>query len=250
MTIAAEFSQCCRGKPDPQRIHDAYGDGRHIIFSDRRKCGDRDEPACPSGAQPSLVRQSVWRLGRPPLQAPCAGKPGPCVVLATRPDGLQPLSLDSGRVALRRANGSLVIRRMGGALVRQFPALAGVTRGAELMGRRLVVLAPGEVRVFSVRTGAQLRVRPVPPGTSAGVCGMPPCPAVDLRMVDAARGLVAYIHSGEAHLLRLRDGRDEVVAAATDARFGDTGLFYAFTGAAPWPARIRFVPWSALPVSP
>ena len=248
-TIAAEYSQCCRGKPDAQRIHDVYGDDRHIVFSDRRKCGDRDETACASGAQPSLLRQSVWRLGRPPLNAPCAGKPGPCVLLATRGDVLQPLSVDSGRVALRRSNGSLVIRRIGGALVRRFPAPAGV-HGAELMGRRMVVLAPARVRLLSIRTGAQLRMRPLPAGTSAGICGMPPCPTVNLRMVDAARGLVAYLVGGELHLLRLRDGRDEVVAPATDARFGDTGLFYSFTGAAPWPARIRIVPWVALPVSP
>jgi hypothetical protein len=79
---------------------------------------------------------------------------------------------------------------------------------------------------------------------------MPPCPQAALTLVDASRGLVGYIHAGDLHVLRLRDGQDAVVAPATDARFGDTGLFYAYTGAAPWPARIRFVPWASLPVRP
>jgi hypothetical protein len=52
------------------------------------------------------------------------------------------------------------------------------------------------------------------------------------------------------HLLRLRDGRNRVVATATDARFGDTGLFYTYTASGPYPGRIRFVPWHSLPVQP
>jgi hypothetical protein len=250
LTIPASFSQCCRGFPEPDRIGDVYGDGSFIAFSSRMKCGDMNAPACPSGAPRTLLNQTVWRLRRPPFVAPCVGKPGPCLQLATRNDVLQPLSVDSGRVVLRRSNGTLVVRRSGGGLVRMFPALAGRTRGAELMGRRLVVLVPGKLLAFSLRTGAQLRERSVPNVPSAGVCGMPPCPAVQLRLVDASRGLVAYNLSGDLHLLRLRDGQDRVVAAATDARFGDTGLFYAYTATGPWPARIRFVPWASLPVQP
>jgi hypothetical protein len=250
LTIAAEFSQCCRGFPDPARIGDVYGDGSFIAFSSRVKCDDRDAPACPSGTPRTLLSQTVWRLRRPPLQAPCVNKPGPCVQLATRNDVLQPLSVDSGRVVLRLADGRLVVRRSGGGQVRAFPALAGRTRGAELMGGRLVVLVPGRILEFSLATGRRLQRRNVPNVPSAGVCGMPPCAQATLRLVDASRGLVAYVLSGDLHVLRLRDGQDRVVAAATDARFGDTGLFYAFTGAAPWPARVRFVPWASLPVRP
>jgi hypothetical protein len=163
---------------------------------------------------------------------------------------LQPLSVDSGRVVLRRSNGALEVRKPGGGLVRAFPQLAGRTRAAELMGGRLVVLVPGRLLDFSLATGARLHRWQVPNVPSAGVCGIPPCPQADLRLVDAARGLVAYLDGGDLHLRRLRDGQDSVVAPATDARFGDTGLFYAHTGAAPWPARIRFVPWASLPLQP
>ena len=67
---------------------------------------------------------------------------------------------------------------------------------------------------------------------------------------DAAKGLVAYSLDGKLWLLRLRDGARRVVGQATDARFGTKGLFWARTGAAPWVARIRFVPWRNLPVRP
>lgn len=250
LTIPAEFSQCCRGFPEPDRIGDIYGDGSFIAFSSHVRCNDRDAPACASSAPRTLLSQTVWRLRRPPFQAQCVNKPGPCVQLATENDVLQPLSVDSGRVVLRRSNGTLDVRKPGGGLVRLFPALAGRTRAAELMGGRLVALVPGRVLDFSLATGARLHRRTVPNVPSAGNCGLPPCPQAALRLVDAARGLVAYTHSGDLHLLRLRDGEDQVVAPATDARFGDTGLFYAFTGAAPWPARIRFVPWASLPVRP
>jgi hypothetical protein len=250
LTISADISYCCRGNPDPERIGDVYGDAGFIAFSSRVKCNDLGAPACSSGAQPTLLRQSVWRLRRPPFQAPCVAKPGPCVQLASRNDVLQPLSVDSGRVVLRRSNGTLVVRNSTGGLVRRFQGLAGVTRAAELMGDRLVVLVPGNVLVFALATGAQLRSRPVPQVPSGGVCGMPPCPSVTLTLVDAARGLIAYLLSGELHLLRLRDGRDEVVAPAVDARFGDTGLFYAYTATGQWPSRIRFVPWTDLPMTP
>jgi hypothetical protein len=250
ITIAANVAYCCRGSdPDRERMGDVYGAGGFITFSSRVKCGDQGAPGCPTSAR-TLVSQTVWRLRRPPFQAQCVTQAGPCAQLATLNDILQPLSVDSGRVALRRASGALEIRKPNGALARQFPGLAGLTRGAELMGDRLVVLVPGRLREYKVTTGALLRARPLPNVSSGGVCGMPPCPTVALQMVDAARGLVAYILSGKLHLLRLRDGRDRVVATATDARFGDTGLFYSFAKPAPWVSRIRFVRWAALPVQP
>jgi hypothetical protein len=250
VTIAADVSYCCRSfDPDRERMGDVYGDAGFIAFSSRVKCGDQGAPGCPTPTR-TLISQTVWRLRRPPFQAPCVTPSGPCVQLATSNDVLQPLSVDSGRVAVRRATGALEIRKPSGAPVRQFPGLAGLTRGAELMGGRLVVLVPGQLREYKLATGALVRTRALPNVSSGGVCGMPPCPTLTLQVVDAARGLVAYVLSSKLHLLRLRDGRDRVVAMATDARFGGKGLFYAFTKPAPWVSRIRFVRWAALPVPP
>jgi hypothetical protein len=248
LTIAAETDYCCRGlDPDPERMGDVYGDGSFIAFSSRVKCGDLGATTC-AGPARTLVSQTAWRLRRPPYQSNCVNKPGPCQQLETSSAALRPLSVDSGRVVLLKPGGTLEVMGANGAPVRTF-ANSAVT-GAELMGGRLLMLVPGHIREYKIQTGTLVRTRPLPNVTSAGVCGMPPCPSVALRLVDAKRGLVAYIQSGKLHLLRLRDGRNRIVHRATDARFGDNGLFYAFSGAAPWVSRIRFVPWRALPLQP
>jgi hypothetical protein len=251
LTIAASVSYCCRGSdPDPQRLGDVHGDGGLTVFSSRVKCGELGAPPCPAGAPRTVVSQTVWRLRSPPFQASCVGQPGPCQQLTTSTGVLEPLSVGGGRIATRPANGSLEIRNAAGSVVRTFPALAGRVRGAEIMGGRVVVLVPGKVLELAIANGAVLHSRAVPQVSSGGVCGTLPCPAVRLRLLDAARGLVAYVLDGKLVLLRMKDGTRRVVGPATDARFGSKGLFLARTGAAPWVARIRFVPWRSLPVRP
>jgi hypothetical protein len=251
LTIAAETDYCCRGlDPDPNRMGDVYGAGGLLVFGSRVKCGDLGAPACP-GSTRTVVSQTMWRLRRPPFAAQCVNKPGPCVQLTTAAPNatLRPLSVSAGRVLLLN-NGVLELRNASGAITRQFGGVAGVMRGADLMANRVLVLVPAALRVYNAGTGALVRTRPLPNVTSAGICGMPPCPTAALQLQDAARGLVAYTLSGKLHLLRLRDGRNRVVAAAETARFGSKGLFYAYSGAAPWVSRIRFVPWTALPLRP
>jgi hypothetical protein len=251
LTIAAETDYCCRSlDPDPNRMGDVYGDGNFIVFSSRAKCGDLGAPACP-GPTRTVVSQTMWRLRRPPFSAQCVNKPGPCAQLATSAPNatLRPLSVSGSRVLLLN-NGVLELRNSGGAITRQFGGVAGVMRGADLMANRVLVLVPAALRVYNAATGALVRTRALPNVTSAGICGMPPCPVAALQMLDAARGLVAYTLAGKLHLLRLRDGRNKVVANAEDARFGSTGLYYAYSAPAPWVSRIRFVPWAALPVRP
>jgi hypothetical protein len=251
LTIAAETDYCCRGlDPDPNRMGDVYGAGGLLVFSSRVKCGDLGAPACP-GSTRTVVSQTMWRLRRPPFAAQCVNRPGPCVQLTTAAPNatLRPLSVSAGRVLLLN-NGVLELRNASGAITRQFGGVAGIMRGADLMGNRVLVLVPAALRVYNAGTGGLVRARALPNVTSAGVCGMPPCPTAALQLQDAARGLVAYTLSGKLHLLRLRDGRSKVVAPAEDARFGSDGLFYASSGAAPWVSRIRFVPWAALPLHP
>jgi len=252
LTVAAETDYCCRGlDADPNRMGDVYGEGGFIVFSSRVKCGDGPgAPAC-AGPGRTVVSQTVWKLRQPPLSAPCVNKPGPCVELtSSAPNAtVRPLAVSAGRVLLLN-NGILELRNTSGLSTRQFAGVPAVMRGADLMSNRVLVLVPGKLRVYNAYTGALVRTRPLPNVTSAGVCGMPPCPVVALQMLDAARGLVAYTLAGKLHLLRLRDGRNRVVARAADARFGSTGLFYAYSAPAPWVSRIHFVPWAALPVRP
>ena len=252
LTIAAETGYCCRGfDPDPNRMGDVYGAGNFLVFSSRVKCGDLGAPSCP-GPTRTDVSQTMWQLRRPPFSAQCVNKPGPCAQLTTSAPNatLRPLSVSAGRVLLLN-NGVLELRSASGAITHQFGGgLAAMMRGADLMGNRVLVLVPAALRVYNASSGALVRTRPLPNVTSAGVCGMPPCPGAALQMLDAARGLVAYTLSGKLHLLRLHDGRNRVVGRAEDARFGSKGLFYAYSAPAPWVSRIRFVPWAALPVRP
>jgi hypothetical protein len=252
LTIAAETDYCCRGfDPDPNRMGDVYGAGNFLVFSSRVKCGDLGAPSCP-GPTRTVVSQTMWKLRRPPFSAQCVNKPGPCAQLTTSAPNatLRPLSVSAGRVLLLN-NGVLELRNASGAITHQFGGgLAAVMRGADLTGNRVLVLVPAALRVYNASSGALVRTRPLPNVTSGGVCGMPPCPGIALQMLDAARGLVAYTLSGKLHLLRLRDGRNRVVARAEDARFGSRGLFYAYSAPAPWVSRVRFVPWTALPVRP
>jgi hypothetical protein len=251
LTIGAETDYCCRGlDPDPNRMGDVYGAGGFLVFSSRVKCGDLGAPSC-SGSTPTVVSQTMWRLRRPPFSAHCVNRPGPCAQLTTAAPNatLRPLAVSAGRVLLLN-NGLLELRNTGGAVMHQFGGVAGIMRGADLMGNRALVLVPAALRVYNASSGALVRTRALPNVTSAGVCGMPPCPTVALQLLDAARGLVAYTLAGKLHLLRLRDGRNRIVAAAADARFGSRGLFYAYSGAAPWVSRIRFVSWARLPLRP
>jgi hypothetical protein len=249
LNIAVLTGMCCRPDVD-ERVGWVHGDDGFLVFASRVKCNDLFQPPCPAGTPRVVISQTVWRLERPPFQGTCVAQPGPCVQLTTLNDVLEPLSVDAGRVVLAHSNGALDVLNTTAGVVRQFPALAGLTRGAELMGGRLVVLVAGRILDLSLASGQQLHARTVPNVPSAGVCGILRCPAATLRLLDAKKGLVAYILSGKLHLLRLKDGRDRVVAAAVDARFGDNGLFYAFTKPGPWPARVKFVRWASLPVRP
>jgi hypothetical protein len=233
---------------------DVFGDRNFIAFSTRLNCSDFGAPACPTGTtHKTLFSQTIWRVRRPPFSATCVDKPGLCQQLVSVAGAVDPLSVDTGHVVAREANGTLFVWDFKGAFVQMFSAGVGKDPAAELMGNnRLVMLVHGHVLLFNIVTGLQLRDYNVPAVPIGGVCGIPPCPAATLRLVDAARGLVAYILSGKLHLLRLRDGRDVRAArvTVTDARFGDTGLFYSFQTAGQWPGRIRFVPWTQLVLRP
>jgi hypothetical protein len=256
LTVVANVNTCCHGEPDPERMGDVFADRNFVVFSTRLRCGDFGAPACPAGTtNPPIFSQTIWHVRRPPFSATCADRPGICkqLVAVAVAGAVDPLDVDTGHVVAREANGTLIVWDFNGSFVQTFTAGVGTSPAAELMGNnRLVMLVPGHVLVFNIVTGLKVRDRPVPAGSIGGVCGIPPCPAADLRLVDAARGLVLYTLAGKLHLLRLRDGRDVRAARVdvTDARFGDTGLFYAFKTAGPWQGHIRFVPWRQLVLRP
>jgi WD40-like Beta Propeller Repeat len=215
-------SQTTGDEPRFAQLEDLVGGGSALVFGQRgRTYDDYRHP------------EAVWRVdGAVPAQ------------VASRSDDLQPLAVDDGRIVARRADGTLELLGLDGAVLRTFdvPSL-----GAVLAGDDLVVLVQGGLRGYSASTGELRYVRPLPDVPSSGRCRLTSCPGIRLALDDEARGVVVYTLDGVVRLLRLRDGAEATVPGATAAELTDAGLFYASVGKKPWPGRIRFVPFDELP---
>jgi dipeptidyl aminopeptidase/acylaminoacyl peptidase len=229
-----------------------------LSFSSRKLCEDFPDPGRPTCAvnqvsERPILAQTVWRIREPgwPGSCPFASDSrdpmslaGPCQKLASEPGPLVPHDVDAGRIAAVGDNAVLILGENGTRLAEEpVKALA-----AQLSGTDLVVLVQGAFRLYHTASGELVRTWPLPDVPSGGACLADPCRNTRLRLEDVGRGLVAYVLDGKLHLLRLRDGSDAVVAGATAARFGETGLFYAYEAASPWRGRIRFVPFAELPL--
>jgi WD40-like Beta Propeller Repeat len=211
---------------DPRlaRLEDLLGGGSALVY------GARVRDPNVFGGDP----ESVWRVdGTTPVR------------IALRPDDLEPLAFDGGRIVVRRADSTLDLLGLDGSVLATFtvPAL-----GAALAGDDLVLLVQGQLRDYSASSGELLHAWPLPDVSSSGRCRLTSCPSVRLTLDDAARGIVVYTLDGTVHLLRLQDGADRTLPDATAAEITDAGLFYTYPGADPWPGRIRFVPFSELPL--
>jgi len=183
------------------------------------------------------IGPSVWRLPLPLTPDECTSPTGiagsSCREITPGP--AVPLAVDYTRIVVqRRDDGAIAVLDTDGAELFSIQFAPNTALTARVDGSDLVVLAAGELRDYDATSGALLHSWPAVPGES-------------LR--DTAGGLAAYIVNGTLHLLRLRDGADAVVGSATAAQLEDTGLFYAYKGAYPYPGRIRFVPFDQLPLT-
>jgi hypothetical protein len=249
-TILAGGGHHTSGDPRSEaRAGFLLGAGSLLTFSTWRYCDDA-LPACqvPYG-QGGVVSQTLWRARDPSWPTVCPGadyglEVGRCQALRTEPGPLRPLDTDGTRIVASGDNATLVLDADG----RELLSLPVSTPAAQLDGSNLVLLLPGELRVYDTASGALLHTWPLPDVSSGADCRLPGCNAPRLRLEDAARGLVAYILDGTLHLLRLADGADAIVHDGTAAQFGDTGLFYAYDARLPWRGRIRFVRYDRLPL--
>jgi hypothetical protein len=168
------------------------------------------------------------------------------------------VAVDTGRIVLRDATGTLQVVRPNGTLVRS--VAAPQIRAAKLQGDDLVVLVPAAPRrfrldVFSLLTGAKTQSWPLAgPAASAGDgrCGDPEgCRTPALRLEDVQNGLAVYELGRSIHLLRLSDGRDVVFRTPAEgpvhAQLEAPGLFYSYRlSSSTMPGRVAFVPFATL----
>ena len=231
---AASFGRCCSGDPvGDERWGELVGGGDTIAYATW---------AFHESAPVRVAAETVSRA-----DSSCAVTAGaPCPQVASSTQALVPLAAALGQLLLRRADGALELRSPTGTLLRTLRV--GTPLDAALAGKLLVVLAPGELRVFDTRTGSVLHRWPLRAVPLGGVCTQLPyqCPSPELELAGAANGLAAYVADGVVHVVRLADGLDAVIARGSRATITSAGLFYAYAGADPWPGRIRFVPHAQL----
>ena len=237
-----------------ERAGELLGSGSLLVFSTWAYCDEVQPIVCPGvpyGRALTIVSQKLWRVRDPSWAGACptygfAYQPptGRCQDLRAESGPLRVLDVNAGRIVVSGDNATLVLDADGGQLL----SIPVSTAAAQLTGSDLVVLVPGELRDYDVTTGVLRHSWPLPDASFAGFCGVPLlfCGSPRIRLEDAAGGLVAYLLDGQLHVLRLADGRDVVVHAATAARFDDSGLVYAYTATGLWPGRIRFVSFAGI----
>jgi hypothetical protein len=193
-----------------QGLGDLVGAGDLLVFSRWRE----DLPPAACGL---AVSQQIYRLDA----SGC-----PCPEIASSAGPLLPADVDGGRIVAVGTNAILLLDRTG----RQLPAVPVRALAAQLSGPDLVVAVQGELLDYDASSGSLLQSWPLPDVATGGFCGNPhpwACPQTPLVLQDAAHGLAAYVVDGQVHVLRLADGTDVAVGAATTARFMDEGLVYA-----------------------
>jgi Tol biopolymer transport system component len=211
------------------------GDGRMLVFSEWSFCDDVGQPCIGIPVTDRrILSQSLWRVREPswPESCPTAvpqppyGSPvGSCQRLRTEPGPLTPLDVNEDRVLAAGDNAVVLIDSAGKELL-SVPVSASA---GQLDGRNLLLVVAGQLRVYDASSGALVRTFDGPS-----------------TLQDAAKGLVAYLVGGQVSVMRLADGAVAAVGAGRQARFGDTGLYYAYDGEYPWRGRIRFVPFEEL----
>jgi hypothetical protein len=261
--VVAAHSQIAGDPRGDERAGYLVGQGPLLAFSTWAFCDDVVPLTCPGlgfGQGTTIASQTLWRVREASWPETCPGLTSNdqvggsrCQQLRAEPGPLRLLDVDEGRIVASGDNATVVLDADGRPLL----SLPVSTRAAELAGSDLTVVVPGELRDYDVATGALLHSWPLPYVSFSGFCGVPDCGYTQFRLEDAARGLVVYLTGGprpvgttaaEMHLLRLADGRDVALGAGTAARFGAGGLFYAYEATGLWPGRIRFIPFSELPL--
>jgi hypothetical protein len=220
------------------------GAGSSFVYTNWSTCWVGARPGCSGDdliqhpvpiSDPILIQSStLYRLvpGSPPL------------AIATSDGDYDPLAFDGERIAVRRHVSGLDVLDVDGRDITSFEFGTRVS-GGELDGPNVdVVVGDGEVREYDIVTGMLVATSHIPaaPGFEVTCLRVYCSGRSRLSLAGAANGTLAYLVDGNLWLLNIATGAACMVGTATSARLTSTGLFYAYTGAAPWPGRLRFLP--------
>lgn len=158
-------------------------------------------------AEGTIASGGLWRVSRT-TSVSLSGRDSSVVVAR---------SADAGHVAVLRADGTIAVHGINGALLSTITPTSA--RAVALSGDRLAVLTRmSTVEVYDRTSGALLHTWPITPGAAS--------------LLDAHRGVAAYVVWRTLHALNLETGRDAVVAtqkrAIVGARIDVPGVLYAY----------------------
>jgi hypothetical protein len=198
----------CDPTDQDRELHGLAGDAALLAFDSWYDCAS---PGATCSTGTGVYDVELWRVAAGKLTKVGSGGGARTVV-----------AVDSGRILLRRPDGTLVLLRADGKQLRTFPFARKDVLGARLQGAELVVRTRKTLDAYDAATGKQGKSWPLATGTAA---------KASLR--DLQSGVALYLAGGVVHLLRLRDGYDRAFRAEgklpiLDAELEASGLFYSY----------------------
>jgi hypothetical protein len=163
------------------------------------------------------------------------------------PDALDAVSVDAGRIAVLRPDGTLVILNEQGKRLSAFRlGRTGIQSEAEAAGRHGEPIRLTGTKLIALRRST-IEVRDAARGTLQHRW-----PTAAARLEDAQGNFALYTAGVAIHLLRLSDGRDRVLGIADQkgpahADLEPDGLYYSFnTAHGVKPGHVAFVSFAQL----
>jgi hypothetical protein len=212
-------------------VGNVHGDGRLLVFNTWSVCESLINPSsCPKGIRPGqrVYDEKIWRI---------VGRRKTLILASRKQAGV--VAVAAGRILVRRAGGSLELRKANGRLLHTFPFEPKEVRGAVLDTSELVVLDRSNGltwRVYDPASGHEKSALPAVPHAVAA---------------DVEHGLLVYTIGRVVHVLRLSDGREKLFVSPAvfpvQAQIEPSGLFYAYPKR--YEGRVRFVPFDQIGLS-
>jgi hypothetical protein len=215
------------GDPGGDYVGNLHGDGSLLVFNAWKHCdpyGAGYARDCKAGARDiySVALKKIVRSQE--------------ALIASSPAVMRVASVDAGRIAVRRNDGSVAVLRSDASQMRAFSFRPGMVRAVVLTGDKLVVQVGDSVSDYDLRSGRREHMWPLRGGG---------------RLADAQSGIAIYVTPSRVHLLRLADGHHALIRiqgrGPVRAQIEQPGLFYSCTVSdRRFPGRVAFISFPQL----